>query len=103
MRPSRATAEFLADLHAPIDATLALHQMRTNQLPAQRRRIWMGALNDFIHLCLAVGLAWLKLRRQPSENDHPLLAAGRNLLQARAIKEIAQRLALPGFAILHLN
>src|SRR5437868_14615422 len=56
----------------------------------------MMALNDLVDLRFLVESTTLKLGCQPLENYRTLFAAGRNLFEARTLKEVFEHLALPG-------
>src|SRR5258708_4646018 len=75
--------------------------MFADHLAAQRRGVGMVAFDDLVDLSLAVARARLEEIRQPAQHNRALLAAGRDLLQARSLEEISHYFVLPGIA-LHL-
>ena len=68
--------------HAPVDASLAMQEVPTDQRAAQRRRVRVVALEDLVQLALGIARAQLESLREPLQDYEPFLALRRDLGQA---------------------
>src|SRR5579883_2774316 len=92
----KKTGRAFLQLHAPVQPSLALHQLFGDEFAAQGGGVGMVALDNLVDLRLPVSHPRLKLVCKPAQNDGPFLATGGNLFEARPLEEIVQHLALPG-------
>lgn len=67
---------------SPVDAPVALHQLLVHEVAAKSREVRMAARDDPVDLNLYVPRAELEILHEPSQDDEPLLALGRNAGQA---------------------
>src|SRR5262249_17733832 len=80
---------------APVQTSLALHQLLVDQQTAQQGEVLVVAAQDVVDLRLRVALSRPEVLRKPAQDDSALLPAGRYLLDATGFHEVGQDAFLP--------
>src|SRR5215212_9187224 len=75
-----------------INAALTSHEPVVDQLSAQRCDIFVGLPQEGVDLFFRIVAGWIESQQQVLQDDHSLFTLCRNLLEARSVKEVADRL-----------